>query len=197
MTDIPLNGDEVVHEVTVTRRKNRILTSSKPVCVPLPPTPQHTDTLPSTPELDGDVYSDAEGIDLVPETRNRERKGPSRSVSVSFLAFAHILLLTTPQTQIEECLKFRDEFTDEVMRHEGLAESPSPPPCQRCSEPNAIYRCLDCMDKCMLCQHCIVTTHRLESLHSIQVRPTSTIPHPLIRILPEMDGRIFHQDRVS
>ena len=44
VTGIPLNADEVVHQVTVTRRKKRLVISSEFVCVPLPPTLQHADT---------------------------------------------------------------------------------------------------------------------------------------------------------
>ena len=84
MTGIPLDKDELIQEVTVTRHKKRIHTASKPICLPLPPAPKHSDTAPHTPECerDGDVYSDAEEAELLPATCNRERKGPSRSVSV-------------------------------------------------------------------------------------------------------------------
>ena len=85
MTGIPLNEDKLVHEVTITRRNKRIHTTSKPVCIPLPSTPQLVDVVPDSLERDGDVYSDTEGTVLLPATRNRERKGPSRSVSVRSL----------------------------------------------------------------------------------------------------------------
>jgi hypothetical protein len=83
MTGIPLDEDEVINEVTVTRRSGRIHTDSKPVCLPLPPPPQPVDATPDASERDVDVYSDTEGMELLPETRNNARKGPSRSVSVS------------------------------------------------------------------------------------------------------------------
>lgn len=87
-------------------------------------------------------------------------------------------LLIMLQTQIEEWLEHRDEFTDELMRHEGLPGSPGPSPCGLCPEPNAIYRCLDCSFRSMLCQDCIVATHRSEPLHSIQVWFASSFPSP-------------------
>lgn len=61
-----------------------------------------------------------------------------------------------------------------MIRHEGLGELPGPLPCEACSEPDAIYRCLDCVPDCMLCQHCIVAEHRkpMESLHNVQVMPS-------------------------
>ena len=114
VTDIPLDEDEEVDQVTVTRHKKQILVASKSVHIPLPPAPQHVDehvdehtdehvdTIPSAPERNGDVYSDEEGVELLPATRNRERKGPSRSVSISPLAhtiFALTLVTNnTPDT---------------------------------------------------------------------------------------------------
>lgn len=94
MTDIPLDDNEVVHEVTVTRHKKRIRTASKPICIPFPP-PQPKDALPYTPAPghDGDVYSDTEEAELLPATRNLERKGPSRSVSVCPLAVVSLFPL--------------------------------------------------------------------------------------------------------
>lgn len=85
MTGIPLNKDELFQEVTITRRKKRLQATSKPVCVPLPSAVPRMDPVPNTPEHDSDVYSDAGEGDLLPATRSRERKGPSRSVSVCCL----------------------------------------------------------------------------------------------------------------
>ena len=50
------------------------------------------DTVPGPPEHDEDVYSDEEGAQLLPATRIRERKGPSRSVSVGLLIRSHFRL---------------------------------------------------------------------------------------------------------
>jgi hypothetical protein len=85
IVSIPLNEDEVFHEVTVVRRNKRIHTSSEPVFIPLPSlssTLPHVDPIVGIPERDGDVYSDEEVVKPPPATRKRERKGPSRSVSV-------------------------------------------------------------------------------------------------------------------
>lgn len=73
------------------------------------------------------------------------------------------------ETLIEEWSKYRGEYTDELIRHEGLAGLSTPPPCHSCSEPNAVYRCLDCFFLCMLCQYCIVSAHQSDPLHTIQV----------------------------
>ena len=96
ITDIPLDEDEDVDQVMVTQHKKQILVTSKSVHIPLPPAPQHVDkhmdTIPSTPECDGDVYLDEEGVELLPATRNRKQKSPSRSVSVSPLAHTIFVL---------------------------------------------------------------------------------------------------------
>ena len=83
VTDIPLNENEHFKEVTITRHKKRLHTASKPVYIPLPPTLKRADPALDTVEHDGDLYSDTEGAELLPATRSREHKGPSRSVSVS------------------------------------------------------------------------------------------------------------------
>ena len=176
MTNIPLDEDEVINEVNVSRRNKRIHTTSKPVCIPLPPPPQPTDSIPHTPERDGDVYSDAEDTALLPATRNHERKGPSRSVSVSIVSTQSDIsasLLIPFQTQIEEWMSYRDEVTDELMRHEALPGSPGPILCETCLEPGAAYCCLDCDSESILCQRCIVVEHRklTELLHRVQVTP--------------------------
>ena len=85
MTGIPFDEDEVINKVIVTRRSGRVHTASRPVCVPLPPASQTIDTTPSVSEHDADVYSDTEGMELLPETRSRSRKGQSHSVSVSLM----------------------------------------------------------------------------------------------------------------
>ena len=89
VTDVPLNDGELFHEVTVTRHKKRIQTTSRPVYVPLPSASQLMDAVPDPPEHGGDVYSDEEGAQPLPATRNCERKGPSRSVSVCLLHLRH------------------------------------------------------------------------------------------------------------
>ena len=85
LTGIPLDEDEVVHEVIITWHKKRIQTISKPVHIPLPVTPEHVKVIPGTTEHDDDVYSDVEGVEPLPAIHNRERKGPSHSVSVRSL----------------------------------------------------------------------------------------------------------------
>ena len=87
ITDVPLDEDEVMEEVTVTRRKKRIVVSSKLVNIPLPPKKKQdrVGTLPSSfPHRDTDVYSDVEDANETPGMNHRARKGQSRSVSVCF-----------------------------------------------------------------------------------------------------------------
>ena len=74
-----------MNEVTVTRSKKRIITSSKVVYIPLPPATQKGGVGTSPPDLpprDSDVYLDVEDTDEPLETKCRERKGQSHSASV-------------------------------------------------------------------------------------------------------------------
>jgi hypothetical protein len=84
ITDIPLYKGEVVNEITVTRQKKRIVTSSKRVHIrPAPIQPAPTTQPPTDiPPHDSDIYSDAEDTNIPLGTNGCERKGPSHSVSV-------------------------------------------------------------------------------------------------------------------
>ena len=66
-----------MNEVTVTRSKKRIITSSKVVYIPLPPVTQKGGVGTSPPDLpprDSDVYSDVEDTDEPLETKCHEQK---------------------------------------------------------------------------------------------------------------------------
>jgi len=90
--DIPVNNDEVVNEITVTRQKKRIHISSKLVYIPPAPTTQPGVGTSATdvPPRDSDIYSDAEDMDRLPAMNSCERKGPRRSVSVRVSLFSFI-----------------------------------------------------------------------------------------------------------
>ena len=66
-------------------------------------------------------------------------------------------------------MEYRDEFMDELLRHEGLGGLSAPPNCEVCATQNALYQCLDCFHERMLCQSCIVETHQSNVLHGIKV----------------------------
>ena len=94
ITDVPLDEDEVMEEVTVTCRKKRIVISSKLVNIPLPPKKKQDQvgTLPSSfPHRDTDVYSDIEDANETPGMNHCTRKGQSRSVLVRFPSSSNYL----------------------------------------------------------------------------------------------------------
>ena len=59
------------------------------------------DTVPDPPERDEDVYSDEEGAKLLLATRIRERKGPSRSVSVGLPIRLHLQSTSIPNNVLD------------------------------------------------------------------------------------------------
>src|SRR5882762_2969607 len=73
---------------------------------------------------------------------------------------------------IEEWLEYEDEYTDELLRHEGLGGLPATPHCDTCSAHNALYRCVDCFHEQMLCELCVVAAHQSDVLHRIKVMIT-------------------------
>ena len=90
-----------MEEVTVTRRKKRIVVSSKLVDVPLPPKKKQdrVGTLPSSfPPRDTDVYSDVEDANETPGMNHRAQKGQSHSVSVRFPSSSNHL------SEVHKCL---------------------------------------------------------------------------------------------
>lgn len=68
-------------------------------------------------------------------------------------------------------MELRDEFIDEMMRHESPGDLNRC--CTMCSAPNADLRCLDCLSPGMTCQACLVAAHSHGILHRIQVSPLS------------------------
>ena len=70
-----------------------------------------------------------------------------------------------------EWLENDDELIDVFMTREGLRGLPAPH-CSACSALDALYWCLDCVNKPLLCQSCIVAAHESAAsgiLHGIKV----------------------------
>ncbi|EMD30795.1 hypothetical protein CERSUDRAFT_60827, partial [Gelatoporia subvermispora B] len=71
-------------------------------------------------------------------------------------------------TRLLNWLPLRDQFLDELLRHDGLQEYLTLPYCDTYKNSQAIYRCTDCFLPKPQCQACIVTSHRLLPLHQIE-----------------------------
>ena len=162
---IPFNKKELVIRTQVAGKlKNRVLTKSTKVVVPLLAS---ATSQPSDPHLQ--LPSDP---DPPPIAAKQARKGPSRSASVSVPATHSLFLftkLTCVKSNLEQWLQYRDEFSNEFMRHEALYLGSEPSPCDTCGASNALFRCLDCFSFGPSCETCIVPQHAHNILHRLQV----------------------------
>ena len=95
VSGIPFDERETVKFVTVSKQKRRVTAVSTQISVPITPSfraeePSNPLPVPYTVECDAGVYSDAEEAATPPATQKADRKGPSRSVSVSPFLFQRI-----------------------------------------------------------------------------------------------------------
>jgi hypothetical protein len=177
VSGIPFDEQESVNFVTVSKQKRRVTTMSTDISVPISSSSQAEEPARSLPplwaaEYDAGVYSDTEEAAGVPPAQKADRKGPSRSVSVSLFSFQriHTSVLFQPQTKVDEWFKIGDKFTDDMMKDESPGRD-SDRCCATCSAPDAPFRCLDCLFPSMTCQPCLIAAHKREVLHTIEVRP--------------------------
>ncbi|KAF9781860.1 hypothetical protein BJ322DRAFT_1010483, partial [Thelephora terrestris] len=70
--------------------------------------------------------------------------------------------------RLEEWLQYREEFSDEFIKHEALHLGDEPSPCQTCGDSNALFRCLNCFSCGSSCQSCLVSQHAHGILHRLQ-----------------------------
>lgn len=89
--------------------------------------------------------------------------------SVDFLLNAHIHLLTSRQdVPLLTWLEYRDDYLDALLCHDGRGRYMSSG-CAVCGKPDPAYRCRDCTGRDMVCEGCIVSRHKGEPLHVIEV----------------------------
>lgn len=87
---------------------------------------------------------------------------------------------TPKQTKMSGWLGYRDQILDELLRHDGLQDHISPPPCSNCLDDPGLYRCLDCGAILLYCAVCIVSRHDGHPLHRIEVSlqcPSPSLSH--------------------
>ena len=92
VSGIPFDEQESVNFVTVSKQKRRVMATSTEITVPITSSPHVEEPARSLPplwaaEYDAGVYSDTEEAATVPPAQKADRKGPSRSVSVSSFPF--------------------------------------------------------------------------------------------------------------
>jgi hypothetical protein len=115
--------------------------------------------------------------------RKRKRQKNARSqISVSFLyalLCIHILTHST-QRRVHKVWteKYRSEYLDELIRHEGRGDFRHEIDCNDCvrqkvakgQRGKSIYRCKDCYTPDLVCDSCCVRRHELNPFHRIEVR---------------------------
>lgn len=144
------------------------LSSASRLSVPLVP---QTAYEPPDDHTDIQVYSDVEG-ELLEKVGKKGKKKPSRSVNVcaasrSFLPYPSPK--SNQQTLLEEWLQYQDEFMDEWIRLESSSQLTCLPQCLGCATPQATFRCTDCFIQSLFCRECLVSFHRRELFHNLQV----------------------------
>lgn len=86
------------------------------------------------------------------------------------------LIITRYQTRMTDWLAYCWFILDELLRREGLEDSPTPGLCVNCEKSVAAYRCSDCLGGNLSCLACTVSCHRHLPLHRIQVCPMLLVP---------------------
>jgi hypothetical protein len=74
----------------------------------------------------------------------------------------------------------REQALDEMLRLEGrgvFAELP----CGECSAPLPLYRCTDCFGGELFCQQCILSMHRRNPFHVVEVSTFINFSHHSIK----------------
>lgn len=111
------------------------------------------------------------------------------STPISSTAFRHIkdtphhctdFLSTLPPVLIC-CFQFKPmnswiplipSFLDEIVRRDGPGSHSTDGPCFSCNKPFSSFRCTECFPTHpLLCQSCLLDTHRHAPLHHVQVSP--------------------------
>ncbi|TFK60024.1 hypothetical protein BDN72DRAFT_741027, partial [Pluteus cervinus] len=72
---------------------------------------------------------------------------------------------------LQPWINVRDIFLEEDLWHDGLMGF-DPNVCSGCAGTSAFYRCKECQGGELLCQPCMVSTHKRNGLHQIEVGNT-------------------------
>ena len=135
-------------------------------------------TIPSTsanvsePEIttESAINADAE-LEPTPEPQVKsKRKRKTKNVVCIPLIFCCYWILTPLQDYLQEWLKFRQTFLDELLRHDGLGDFLGHTQCSSCQKAPGIIKCRDCSNGRMLkCPECVVAAHATLPLHRVEV----------------------------
>jgi hypothetical protein len=112
-----------------------------------------------------DFYDDPPLSDNV-KVDNQE-KAPQVSTIDSTSRFLTPNILQDPtSTPIGLWKEHRQEYLDELLRHEGQSSQAN---CVACSARTTLFKCQDCIGSQLICARCLINSHSLLPLHRILV----------------------------
>jgi len=136
-------------------------------------TPSISDNTPE-PEIENEGTSQAD-IEPTPDSQpvKPKRKRKTKNTVWIPLIYCPYCILTALQDQLNEWLKFRRIFLDEILRHDGLGDFLGHTKCSDCQNAPGVIKCKDCSSGRMLrCPECVVASHQALPLHRVEVRTT-------------------------
>ena len=102
------------------------------------------------------------------------------------------------QDQLSEWIKFRQEFLDEVLRHDGLGDFLGQNKCSNCGNAAGIIKCKDCANGVLLrCPECIVALHQNLPLHRVEVSGLIFVAIIHLINLQRWNGDFFNKDSLQ
>lgn len=137
---------------------------------------------PTTADVDNGQMGD-DGVTVI--CRARRSEDAQESAGSTHLV-SDIPAPTTPSAELlaqEDALAaflaVRDEFGEELMMEEGRGEFTATecPGCSPAADGSsaAAFRCAHCDTKRLLCRRCVLSEHKHQVLHLVQVRPSSFV----------------------
>lgn len=117
------------------------------------------------------------------QTRNPRSKVSVRSYDVSFRLNFSLYFFLQRRVHKVWTEKYRSQYLDELIRHEGRADFRHETECYDCKQQNieeelrgkSLYRCKDCYTPDLVCASCCVKRHSQDPFHCIEVRLLRTL----------------------
>lgn len=77
---------------------------------------------------------------------------------------------------VQDWLPKRQEYADELLRHDGLGDSGQLSTCLQCQNHNGTIKCRDCFGQGLYCRQCVITSHTFLPLHRLSVSQSQLSP---------------------
>ena len=101
----------------------------------------------------------------------KQKRKQKNTTSVSLPLSLYLQIVTEKKKmKLTEWLEVRQEFLDELLRHDGHGDFHGRGPCTSCMISDGEYKCSDCYTGCLLrCRDCMVNSYRDHPLHRVEV----------------------------